>query len=75
MMPSSCSTEFLRCRYREQAHSYKELMSITSFKLTSDTVGVSLLAIAAGRNTTDLRMNATCLRHDVVSYAIQNPLG
>ncbi len=29
----------------------------------------------AGTDATHSAMNATCLRHDVVSYAIQNPLG
>lgn len=34
-----------------------------------------LVSEKAGTDATYLVMNATCLRHDVVSYAIQNPMG
>jgi hypothetical protein len=38
-------TENLWRIYREQAHSYKGLMSVTVFVYASDNVGVSLLAM------------------------------
>jgi len=50
-------------------------MPIREFAGYRDYCGSQPAGDLAGTITVYPRMNATCLRHDVVSYAIQNPLG